>query len=211
MKNYTFVASPQVPTSHYLSGYDNSRRWSSYWIQIDQAMNMPEGRLLEIGVGHALVVDYLRKVIGKDVTTVDIDPALHPDIVADIADLPFQDKGVECVMACEVLEHMPFEHAQRALKELRRVANRAIISVPNSGKGVQINVLIGRRTLPMMFPLPWLMRRKAPAIPKEHFWELEMSGFSVDRFRGALNDCGWTIRQEIRNPNNPFHHFFILE
>lgn len=206
-----YTAAPQVPSSQYWSGYDTAKRWSSYWIQIEHALSMPEGEILEVGVGNGVVTDYLRKVGGRTVTTMDIDPQLEPDVVGDIVFLPFEDESFECVMACEVLEHMPFDRTAMALKEMRRVARRGVISVPNNGVCVQVNIGLRFRTWGFRVSAPWLRRAVTPRVPKEHFWELEMKGFPESRFRKAVESAGWRICADIRNPNNTLHHFFILE
>lgn len=54
-------------------------------------------------------------------TSVDIDPAYQPDVLADIGDLPFSDGAAECIFASHVLEHVPLPDLERVLAEWRRV------------------------------------------------------------------------------------------
>ena len=77
-----FNAAPQVDPTAYGTRYDDRRRWSSYWVQLEQAIAFAKhGPMLEIGVGNGLVTSDLRSVVGAAVTTVDIDPRLSPSVV----------------------------------------------------------------------------------------------------------------------------------
>jgi SAM-dependent methyltransferase len=78
-----------------------------------------EKRVLEVGAGGPLAARVAR-LRGCKVTTLDIDPARSPDVVADVADLAaFADASFDAVFLLEVLEHVAAP--ERALDELRRV------------------------------------------------------------------------------------------
>ena len=67
-----------------------------------------------------------------EVTTVDIDPALGPDVVGSVTRLPFDDDAFDVALCCEVLEHLPWDEAEAALQEVSRVVSRgAVVSVPD--------------------------------------------------------------------------------
>ena len=129
----------QVAKSHYESSeYNSLERFTSYWHQIDEASRIG-GRIAEIGVGNGTVAAVLA-ARGFDVTTIDFDEALDPDIVADVRDLPVADDAFETVLAAEVLEHIPWDDLPRALSELGRVATRAVVvSVPDARPAVVIS------------------------------------------------------------------------
>lgn len=207
-----FVPQPQVDSAHYSSGYDHRGRWSSYWLQIQHAAVHSTTPILEIGIGSGIVTSYLRTAYGASVTTVDIDRALEPDFVADITSLPFEAGQFGCVIACEVLEHVPFEQAQTALVELRRVSRHAVISVPNANRYyAQIFGMLGTRRarLISMSFAKWC--RLETSQNEQHFWELERPGFPVSKFLDAITNAGWNARTHFRNPDHPYHHFFILD
>lgn len=210
-----FRAAPQVEPTAYRAKYDDRRRWSSYWVQLEHAIAFARhGPMLEIGVGSGLITSYLRTVVGATVTTIDIDQRLSPDVVSDITRLPFADGAFGCVIACQVLEHLPYEQSTRALRELRRVARHGIISVPNAGRWyLQLFLGVGTRRKRLLacdagtLPFSAAPRRSTPS----HYWELGLDGVSVDRFTTTLKETGWTTRSAFRNPDNPYHHFFILD
>jgi SAM-dependent methyltransferase len=124
-------AETEISPAHYGYGYDSAARFSSYWHQIDQISALG-GRLLEIGVGNGTVTSVLR-ARGFELTTVDLNPALNPDVVADIRALPFENESFDSALAAEVLEHLPWEEVPAAVSELVRVVRQGIVvSVPNA-------------------------------------------------------------------------------
>lgn len=209
------MAAAQVEPTAYTGAYDNPRRWSSYWVQLEHAIAFAKhGHMLEIGVGNGLVTSYLRAVVGVDVTTVDIDPRLGPNVVSDISQLPFADRSFGCVIACQVLEHMPYAQSTLALQELRRVARHGVISVPDVKRWyLQLFLGVGTRRKRLLaldggkLPFGSAPRRSTP----NHYWELNLDGVSVDRFLTTLRQTGWRTRSHFRNPDNPYHHFFIVD
>jgi ubiquinone/menaquinone biosynthesis C-methylase UbiE len=135
------LPSPQVERGHYFRGYDSAGRFSSYWHQIDETSALG-GRVVEIGIGNGTVAAVLRSR-GLEVTTVDVDPALNPDVAADIRALPFADHSFETALAAEVLEHLPWEEVPVAVSELTRVARRGIVvSVPDDAVAFAIQARV---------------------------------------------------------------------
>jgi SAM-dependent methyltransferase len=88
-------------------------------------------RVLNVGAGGDLY-EHVRQLPGAEVIQIDIDPARHPDVVADVCKLDaFEDGVFECVFMMEVLEHV--KEPTQALAEVRRVLKpngRLIMSVP---------------------------------------------------------------------------------
>ena len=85
-------------------------------------------------------------------TTLDIDPALKPDITGSVLSIPLGDKAFDAVGCFEVLEHLPYEEFPKALSEIRRVCSgRAVLSVPDHTPIYRFNIelpLIGRKRRP---------------------------------------------------------------
>ncbi len=207
---------PQVPASHYFTGYDSWRRFISYWFQIESVLDTGAKKVLEVGVGNKTVSDYLKKC-GLEVTTCDLAADLKPDVVADVRDLPFDDNTFEVVLCCEVLEHIPFEDVPQALSELKRVSSGwVIISLPYSGFGIS-GVLTTRfpriKDLIINFhvQIPLFFKRIVfdGVKNKEHYWEVGRRGFSKGRVRKLLRQF-FTIEKEFHPPMVPSHWFVIL-
>jgi SAM-dependent methyltransferase len=170
----------QVPTSLYEHGYDTLERFQSYWHQLHEASRLG-GRLVEIGVGNGAVSSVLRSR-GLEVVTVDIDRDLGPDVVADVRSLPFEDGSFDGVLACEVLEHVPWTDLPKALGEFQRVARRwAVVSIPSVGPAAALqawlpNALhVGR----MMLRGRWAIRDGLWALSQPVVWR--RAGGTVSR------------------------------
>src|SRR3989338_10935584 len=105
----------------YFDDYDSLGRFISYFYQIKETINTKPKTILEIGIGNKTVCYYL-KYAGFHVTTLDINKELNPDKVGDIRDIPFPNNQFDTVIACEILEHIPFLDLPKAFEELKRVS-----------------------------------------------------------------------------------------
>ncbi|MEK7649526.1 MAG: methyltransferase domain-containing protein [Patescibacteria group bacterium] len=190
--------------------YDSKARFASYWHQIDEVFKLHPASLLEVGVGTGFVALYLRHH-GLSVTTLDVDSARNPDVVGSIKELPFPDGSFDCITACEVLEHMPYEDSEKALRELYRVAKTlVIISLPVATPFLRFELPIPKIT---RFRKLLNLRFISPRQPlhHEHSWEIGMRGYSLDRIMRSIRSAGFQIKKEYRVLENPRHHFFVLQ
>jgi hypothetical protein len=143
-----------------------------------------ERRVLDVGTVFAdtAYVAGLRD-LGAELTTVDL--ADGADVVADVRDLPFEDDRFELAFCVSTLEHVGRDNStydvdaprddagdEAALRELRRVAGRVLVSVPTGVRDDQ----------------GWQLQRE----PLEWIAVFERAGFSV--FEDELyvrTDAGW--------------------
>lgn len=208
---------------YYLGKYDNLARFISYYQQIDIVRKINPDNILEIGVGNKTVSNYLRQN-GYKIDTCDYDKNLSPDFVADIRRLPFKNESYDTVIACEIIEHIPWEDAKLALSEIYRVTRKyVIISIPYSSLYFEL-----------ILKLPFKLRfKKHPHIittndpmfdlffriplffsnykfTKEHFWEMGTKNFSRKKIKKIFK-INFDIINEIRPILNGYHHFFILK
>ena len=116
----------QVPKETYYEDYDTVLRFISYHYQIEEVLKAQPDKCLEIGVGNKTVANYIKQC-GINIDTCDFDPDLEPDFVADIRKLPLEDKTYDMTLACEIIEHIPWEDVPTALKELQRVKLRQLL------------------------------------------------------------------------------------
>jgi SAM-dependent methyltransferase len=153
-----FEPRPQVEAEHYFgTAYNTKERICSFWHQVDEVIGLGARTVLEVGPGNGLVTDWLRRA-GVDVTTFDMDPALQADLQGSVTELPLPDGAFDAALCSQVLEHMPFSAAERALHELARVVRSGVvISVPDASPWV------GQRR-PLYFGGPYLdeVRRNIP-------------------------------------------------
>jgi ubiquinone/menaquinone biosynthesis C-methylase UbiE len=207
----------QVSTEHYRpEEYDSVPRFISYFYQTNLSAALKPETVLEIGIGNKMVGNYL-KGAGMRVTLCDFDPELEPDVVADVRELPLPDASFDLVMACEILEHIPFDTVPQALAELHRVSRKhVLISVPF--KCILISLAgrfpvlkrftrFGISHINIRIPYFWQKHR----FDGQHYWEIGMKGSSLRQVRELLRNHGFRIVEERVPVLNGYHHFFVME
>jgi SAM-dependent methyltransferase len=202
------LAPPQVPASHYAwLEYTTRGRWSSYWHQLRLVLERGPETCLVVGKGDGIVPSLL-ELTGVETTTVDIDPGLEPDAVADVRSLPFPDGEFECALAAQVLEHLPFETLDGALSELRRVIQSfVVVSVPQRGRAWELAVKLP--FLPALKAGGVLPARTRHRFDGQHRWELGARDFPRSRVETALA-ARFTIAHTLVVPDHPYHRFYVL-
>jgi ubiquinone/menaquinone biosynthesis C-methylase UbiE len=202
----------QVEPDHYFDqSYDSKERIISYWYQTKEIMELNPEKVLEIGIGNGFVSQYLRnrKI---NILTLDIDERLKPDISGSILDIPFEDGSFDTVAFFEVLEHLPYEDAKKALAEIYRISQKyAILSLPDCTRVYRFCISIPKIGLcNKLIPLPWF---KAPKhiFDGEHYWEIGKAGYPLDKIIADIQRTGFEIKKTYRLLEHPYHRFFILE
>ena len=202
----------RVPKKYYYKDYDNLMRFISYFYQIDSLIKTKPKTILEVGVGNKTVSNYLKQ-FGFDVTTCDFDENLNPDKVADIRKLPFENNKFDVGIACEILEHIPFDDVSIALSELERVSKKSgIISIPYSSFFIEIVRTISipflYKQLQFILSVPFFTHKFKKT--NEHYWEMGCKNYSKKKIKTLLKTC-FKIKNEFQPILNPCHYFFILE
>jgi len=182
----------------------------NYWHQIDTIVGTKSVTVLEVGGGNRLVADHLVK-LGFDVTVVDIDPELKPDIVGSVLELPFQDNAFDVILAAEVLEHLPFCDFSRAVSEIRRVTKKyAVISIPHSGAVFYLSFklpLLKRKTIFLKIPYFWVTHK----FNREHYWEIGKKGYPVRLIIQKIREAGFTVLHSRIYGDDPARYHFLLK
>jgi hypothetical protein len=196
-------------TKHYGPGYLPLPRLVVLWHQAKEVAGLlPNGgSVLEIGPGGGYTT-FLLRTWGMRVTTMDLDPELHPDVVGDVARLGFGANTFDCVLAAQVLEHIPFEEFTVALCELARVTKKYLIitlPAPLVGLAALINVpsLSPSR---LVLGLPYWVKHRFDG---QHYWELGKRGFSVRSVRGKITEHNLEVVREFRPALSLYCYFFI--
>jgi len=202
----------ELPEEFYFKNYADLTRFISYFYQIDSVFKLKPRTILEVGVGNNLVSNYLKQS-GFKVTTVDINKNLKPDVVGNLANLPFLDNTFDVVLAFEILEHIPFRDVPTSLYELRRVSRRkVIISLPYSCLFVEsifsVKTPFMTRQLRLFLGIPTFranFKRRSG-----HYWEMGYKNYPKKEVRKLLERY-FKITSEFQPLLNPYHYFFILE
>ena len=201
---------PQTNKSHYnFEQYAFEGRFVSYYWQLKEVLALKPKSVLEVGVGDKVFGNFIKNNTDVSYTSVDVAGDLYPDVVGNILELPFADQSFDVVCAFEVLEHLPFEQCDHAIRELCRVARtHVVISVPHFGP-----------MLSLSFKIPFLPQvRLAVKIPfsrkhvfnGQHYWELGKRGYPVSLMRDTLSAHG-KLMGDFVPFGSPYHHFFIIK
>lgn len=205
-----FTAGVQVERGLYFSpGYCTPGRFASYAAQLREVLAAAPESVLEIGVGSGVVSGFLRRA-GIPVTTLDIDPALRPDVTADAAALPFRTRAF-CASVCfEVLEHLPFSCFVPALAELRRVTRgRVFLGLPHAGRYYSLSAKLPKLHPRVLVEVPYL-RPPVHVFDGEHYWEIGRREYPFTRIEAAIGDAGLAIEKYSRIFEHPYNAIFVL-
>lgn len=172
----------------------------------------PLGAYPELPIGTATRLNLgcgRHKILGGWVH-VDSDPAVDPDVVADVRDLPYPDGSVEEVFAGHVLEHLDWDEGQAALAEWRRVlrpGGKLGVVVPDF-REIALRYLANDGTV---VEWPEGVRRSARDLHLiNRMWIFSYDQESPHRWcydlkllREALETAGFTVAAEIDRENDP--------
>lgn len=207
----------QVKSEYYAQErYGSLPRFISYYHQVNALRKYRGKRVLFVGVGDGLVPYYLRTICGVDITTLDFDPELKPDIVADIRKIPAEDNTYDAVAVFEVLEHLPYSDFEHVLAELARASTgEVVVSLPYRHTGIDLAIkfpyvrtLFKRDYLRLLLTFP--IRFPGIAIAKQHYWEIDNKLTTFRRVRNSIKKV-FTIEQEYASFMDAYRHFFILK
>ena len=126
-----------------------------------------------------------------------------------------QSNSYDVVMACEVLEHIPWNDVPKALEELSRVSKEYIVvSLPQYGWNFNINLVIpflDRLTKKKSLNIGFFINRFYSNVrfDGQHYWEIGCKDYSLKRVRGLFSKY-FNIEREFEVELNRFHRFFVL-
>jgi SAM-dependent methyltransferase len=208
------LLSGEQPREYYdFQSYVSPQRMLTYWHQIKEVVATRPANVLEVGLGTGLVASYLR-ASGVAVTTIDINPALRPDIVGSVLDLKsvVPVAAYDAILCARVLHHIPFEQLSEALDNLAAATRRHLIcTLPIEDFSVSIALRYtsgSQRT--MRIPLPLMVKRA-------FFWNRSRSGLwkindsREHHIRTVTRQIGtyFKIDKAFRIPEDAAHQVFV--
>jgi hypothetical protein len=168
---------------------------------------------IEIGMGPGIVTRALRAK-GVNVTTVDIDPELRPDILASVTDLPGDLRSADIVLCCQVLEHLPWHDFERLYEDLfRRAQMRIIISLPDVSPYLRFALHSQHHSIVHghVFSLPKWTSPKRSTSCSEHCWEIGIGKVTRTTVLRALRGASGRTAKSFRLFEFPYHHFYVVD
>jgi len=199
--------------------YDHKARWIHYFHQIRRVAailrNHPEGKefsVLEIGPSHGIVTHYLQ-LCGVNVKTLDVDPDNKPDYLGSVTDIDkiAPHNSCDVIVACEILEHLPFADFGPTLEKMKKVTRKYIfVSVPDSR-----HILFQARVkLPALNERSYSIRITGPRMKPQpnggHQWELGRRGTPRSRVFKEIEKTGLHIVMHYSHIDTPQNYYFLL-
>jgi len=194
--------------------YISKSRMISYYnqVRVIQSLGKEVQTILEIGIFNNICSDLLRKN-GYLVTTADFNRDLNPDIILNLnSDFELPQDKFDAIACFQVLEHIPYEASEKALKKLVDATRKyVVISLPYYSNYVCLRLTTSWSSLPrhLMLQIPcfWKTEPKCP----EHYWELGMKDYPKKRFLETLKKLDLHLKRDYQDPLNPYHWFFVIE
>lgn len=193
--------------------YMSEGRWLAFREQVVTITNIEGTKTVaEIGKGNGIVSNIL-STLDYDVTTIDFDEALKPDIVCSVLDLKEKvSRGFDVVLCAEVLEHLKFEDFEEALRNLATIAKHyVVLSLPYVGytaKFVLYASKYGERKLEFVKRIPMFWAKHV--FRGGHYWEVGKRGFSLNKAQKII-EMVFIVKRRWLLPYNHSQVFFLLE
>lgn len=210
-----------IEKEHYLAfEYLKRERMYSFIEQIELIKKYADrkDKILEVGRGSGFLDTLLTKIMNYEVVTLDINPALQPDVIDNIvAPEQLKSNSFDIITCFEVLEHMPFEDSILAVRNMVKIAKKCVlISIPDMRHFVRINVsgfLSWPYNLGKILSLPRFIPRKI-TFGKDHYWEI---GIKIDnvtyspQYIKANLFRNLEVVEDFRCFWVPWHHFYVIK
>lgn len=180
---------------------------SSFIYQIKNVRDFSPQSVVEIGVGSGFTSSYLRSA-GYDVTTVDINQNLNPDVCSDLANLPNIkfEKSFDLVVCCQVLEHIPLDELESNLEILSKLGRNLYLTLPSYysyfGLGGILRLPHIRKDFGLYFKSPFRTKNLNDGI---HLWEVDSENKSNRKVIEKMLLQFFKKVSISKIPLNPYH------
>ena len=202
----------------------------SYYIQLSEILKLPKTQtnsVLEIGKGEGIFESLIAN-FNYQFMSLDIKPEFDPDIRGDILNLPLPNQSIDLICAFEVLQHLPHNHFQTALKELSRCARHFVflsLPCPTSSIYLQFRANFLQRILRKMssqfnlfYTLPFKLpdKNESALLQREdthnpHYWEINRKSYPKKSVLAEIESCDLKIKKTFHNPYYAYHLFILCE
>ena len=190
-----------------LQNYDDDFEvnWSCYYEQIKLLKTLKIKNILELGCGRKVVTNYLRN-LGYNLTTLDFDKNLQPDILGNVSNCIslLNGRKFDIIIASHIFYYIPYDNAISVIQELSKHCRYIYIGLLHQSLSFQFTFKIPLFEIKRFnINLP-LFKLKTP----NYEWELG-NNISYKKFRSSLLD-NYEIIIDKRSKIYPRNHIFLL-
>ncbi len=172
--------------------------WIRYAAIIKEMTRLQPKTVLEIGPGEGVIKNVMRDFMEK-YDTLDVNPKLSPTHQGDVRD--FKDKlreKYDCVIAADILEHIPFEELEVALKNIHaylRPGGAALITIPH--RSHYLFWITSLKPAPSIVRIPTLKRilTGKASIDPDHEWELGDGKHTINDVEEVMRKVDFIIEK----------------
>ncbi len=180
--------------------------WFRYAAIVKELTNQKPQSVLEAGPGEGVIKSVMMNFV-ENYDTIDVNPKLSPTYQGDIRSLKSElREKYDCVIAADILEHIPFGDLEKALKNFHsylKPGGRALITIPHRAW-----FLFGMSWLfnykPCIIRAPGSLRtfyhrlrgRKKNPIDLDHQWEIGDGVHNVDDVENAMKKSGFEVGKQ---------------
>jgi SAM-dependent methyltransferase len=171
--------------------------WLRYAAIIKELTKRRADSILEIGPGEGTIKNIMTPFV-KIYETLDLNQKLKPTYLGDVRD--FNDKiqkRYNCVIAADILEHIPFDTLEIALKNLNRylkTGGTALITIPHRSHYFMWMTSLNHR--PSILRTPTLKQLLGnPWIDPGHEWEIGDGKHKIKDVEKIMEKVGFKIEK----------------
>ena len=195
----------ELDKSYYLEHMD-FKDWLRYFYVIKDIQDINPANILECGTGNDVVKNIIKPTVDKYVT-LDLNEKLKPDIIGNIITrYTGMINHFDCVIACEILEHINYALLEGTLENLvsyLKPDGKIIFTLPHKRPYCSISTILNVN--PVHFYLPKFRHRGN--VDSCHKWEIG-SGISKQDINTIIENINCKI---IKYRDIPYHGYWIIE
>ncbi|KKT89058.1 MAG: methyltransferase type 11 [Candidatus Jorgensenbacteria bacterium GW2011_GWC1_48_8] len=188
--------------------------WMRYAAIVKELTKIKPTSVLEVGPGEGVIKNVMKDFVER-YDTLDVNPKLSPTYESNIRKFIAEASGkYDCVIAADILEHIPFEDLEIALKNLNaylKPGSTALITIPH--RSHYLFFMTSWKHKPHIVRIPtlkWFLRPfgQKVAIDPDHQWETGDGKHKIKDVENAMRKAGFKIE---RRQKLVYVDFWILK
>jgi len=175
--------------------------WLRYAAIIEEMTRLKPKTVLEIGPGEGVIKNVMKDFTDK-YDTMDVNPKLSPTYRSDVRNFVGEATGkYDCVIAADILEHIPFEDLETALKNLfAYLRNGGVVLITIPHRSHYFFWMSSWKHKPRVIRIPtlkWFLRPfgKKVAIDPDHEWETGDGKHTIVDVENLMKKTGFIIEK----------------